>query len=230
MRSPRPGGHLGYGFGRLYTASRPRRVTAWTVVVAVLALHGCAHPSVRHAVAAAPEPVARAHLAAIDFAPISSSRQSLIIPLPEATHWSVDDATTPWLVARDSASDSALQARSWSAPLRVRPEDCETQVRLWRPKTPPDHGAGIVDRRRLSAPPGYAGKLVVGDRRLPSGAIEGYALLFSASIGRCVALVYTTQARGAGDADAVAQRLAVMVGGSLTKVRLHRIEDRVRLR
>jgi hypothetical protein len=204
---------------------------AWRRALLVAATFGfaaCARTSVEPAASPAPEPTAHARLDAVAFAPVSSSRQSLVIPLPQASRWSVDDSSTPWLVARDRASASELRARGWSAALRARPGDCERQVRLWRPETPPSTGATIVDRRRLGVPAGYESDLVVGVHRSPTGAVEGYALLFGASIGRCIAVVYTTYALGAGDADAVAQRLAVIVDGSLTQLRLHGIEDRVR--
>ena len=80
-------------------------------------------------------------------------------------------------------------------------------------------------RRPLRAPAGFNGTVTVGVLPIPAG-LEGYALAFGASVGRCYAAVFTTRAEGAGSEETLGRRLALIVDGVLSRVHLRSVEDR----
>jgi hypothetical protein len=167
-------------------------------------------------------------LPASGWGPVTSLRFSLVLKLPDRHSWQVDDQTSRWLTLRHRPSDSELRVRTWAAARLVRPEECEQQARLWRPEIPDPGGHTALDQRRLDKPSGYTTRAVAGVRPLGhTGELEGFALAFGATIGRCYAFVYTTRARGAGADNAIADRLAVVMDGILPAVQARSIADRV---
>ncbi len=173
-----------------------------------------------------PAPIARVGISATRWERVVSRRFSLSVPLPERSAWRVDDASTPWFVARHAPSDSQLLARTWAAPRLVRPSECEQQARLWRPDLPAPSPDTEVDRRVLHVPDGFQTDLIVAVQAGKTG-IEGFVLGFGAAIGRCYAVVYTTSAQGRDAQGAVGRRLAIAVDGVVARIGLLSIEDRV---
>jgi hypothetical protein len=157
---------------------------------------------------------------------VTSTRQSLTLILPKRGEWDVvDEAREPWLVLSHRGTGSELRARTWLAPRLVTAADCEKQARLWRPQIPEVVEDAVV-RRELRAPEGYSGQVVVGV--LPAGdALEGYAVAFGASVGRCYAAIFTTRTSGPGSDHTLGKRLALVTDGVIERVRARSIEDRV---
>jgi hypothetical protein len=119
-------------------------------------------------------------------------------------------------------------ARVWRAARLVRREDCEAQARLWRPAIPKTSDDAMMERRAMTAPAGFSGELVVGVAPLPaSSEIQGFALMFAASVGRCFALVYTTAAAGAGADAALGRRLQIVADEIVPRARLRSIDERI---
>lgn len=166
-------------------------------------------------------------MSATGWSDVASRRFFVAIPLPERRSWRVDDSTTPWLVARQPASSSELLARTWTAQRLVRPAECERQARLWRPDLPAPSDDTTVDARTIAVPADYQTQLVVAVQP-HAGGIDGFALAFGATVGRCYALVYSTSAKGPGAETAVGRRLAIIVDGVISRVHGLRIEDRLR--
>jgi hypothetical protein len=157
---------------------------------------------------------------------VHSVRTSLELTLPNRAHWSIDDEHERWFVARHPATASELRLRTWVAPRIVTAEDCERQARLWRRQIPSIDEESIVTRVPLTAPRGFRGNVSVVVSPDQSGAIVGAAIGFGASVGRCYAVVFTTQEKGDGAEDRLARRLERIVDDVLTTVRVLDVEDR----
>lgn len=172
--------------------------------------------------------VSRPHTPAHESHPtrVRSVRTSLELTLPNRAHWTVDDEHERWLVARHPATSSELRLRTWVAPRIVTAEDCERQARLWRRQIPLTDEQSIVTRLPLTAPRAYRGDLSVLVSPDQSGSIVGAVIGFGASVGRCYAVVFTTQDKGDGAEDRLARRLERIVDDVLTTVRVLDVEDR----
>jgi hypothetical protein len=200
------------------------------VLLAIVAAAGCAlsPPAAGPATAAAPQrPEPKLVPSELDdtaWADVASRRQSLVVRLPMRATWRVTDDDEPWFLALHAGTGSELRLRTWLAPRQVRPEECQAQARLWRPSIPPIDDEAVV-RRRLRAPSDFSGEIVVGVAPGESG-LEGHALAFGASVGRCYAAVFTTRVSGPGSEEALGRRLVLIVDGVIGRVRVLGVEDR----
>jgi hypothetical protein len=95
------------------------------------------------------------------------------------------------------------------------------------PSLPDPAEESAVVHRSLRAPTGYHGALVAGVR-LPAGdgTLEGFALAFGATVGRCYAAVFETRASGAGAEQRIGRRLGVVVSGVLERIEARVVDDR----
>jgi len=155
-----------------------------------------------------------------------SRRFALGVPLPERARWSVDDARAPWLVAVHPESRSELRLRTWKAARRVLPSECEAQVRLWRPTLPPIIEETSILEQRIDAPPGYVTELHVGVRNA-AGGVEGFAMAFGATVGRCFCALFTTRASGSEAEQVLGARLSLLADGTFPRIVERTIDDRV---
>ncbi len=178
-----------------------------------------------------PLPPATPELEAKDWGEARSARYSLVVLLPERASWQIDDEHESWFTARHGASQSELALRTWRGSRVGKREECEAQVRLWRPTLPdPEREPEtVMESRPIPVPEGYDTMLTLGARRTKgTDEIEGFAIAIGHDVGSCFAGVYRTLARGSGAEDAVAARLALIADGSLSRVRRLGVEDRVR--
>lgn len=146
-----------------------------------------------------------------------SRRFGLVLPLPEAAAWQIDDRGSQWLVATHAATVSELAVRMWQEDEIVNRDRCEARARGWR-QLPPADDIEIVRRDRLPFPPEYDTAVSVGVVAPKPGApLTGVALAFGGWAHGCFAFVYRTTAAGPGAEMAIAARLAAMVDGTLAK-------------
>jgi hypothetical protein len=202
---------------------------ALLIAIGLIVSFGCGPkaPEPRAVERRAPPPAPRFGASDLDdagWAEVESRRQSLVVRLPQRDAWRLDDRQ-PWFLARHPGTGSELKLRTWLAPRLVRPEECEDQARLWLRSIPASHPEAVV-RRRLRAPAGFSGELVVGVEPGNEG-LEGHALAFGAGVGRCYAAVFTTRVSGTGSEDALGRRLVLIVEGVLERVQERKIEDRI---
>jgi hypothetical protein len=87
------------------------------------------------------------------------------------------------------------------------------------------HDEEVVERRRMTAPPGFTGEVVVAVREV-GRELHGYAELASAGIGRCLVALFRTVTRGKGREQELGRRLAVIVDNAFDRARTRAIEDR----
>jgi hypothetical protein len=161
-------------------------------------------------------PVAADPLAAgARFGSYRSARFNLVLPLPDAREWRIDDRGERWLSATHAASSSTLLLRTWREDEVVRRASCEERARLWR-KLPERSGSRLLEARPLAMPSEH--DTIAEVRLRPSTKTEpaeGFVLAFGGWARRCFAFVFVTRAPSE---SAVAERLATMMDGSLTRI------------
>lgn len=187
-------------------------------------------PTSAPAPSAAPPPAGSgAELPSTGWGSARSARQSVELSLPDRDGWHVDDAATAWFSARHPVTRSELLLRTWRAARTVKRDECEAQARLWRPSIPPAPEESVIERRMVAAPEGWSTELVVGVGPAPTpGELQGFALAFGVTVGRCYALLYTTLDSGRGAEVTIARRLGVIADEVVPSVRFLSIDDRVR--
>jgi len=146
------------------------------------------------------------------FAPVVSRRQQIRLYLPDRGGWRQRHERSSFLVLVHPDSHSRLVVRVWREPENMNRARCEAQARLAREL--PVRGQR-VDRAELDVPRGFDTVVDTGvvdtglHDTLADRPTAGYLLAFGASVKRCVALVFTTEAMGSGAERAVGERLAV---------------------
>ncbi|WP_437996638.1 hypothetical protein WMF26_37405 [Sorangium sp. So ce185] len=151
-----------------------------------------------------------------------SERFDLLLPLPDARGFRVEDGEGPWLVATHAASSTSLLVRTWREDGRASRAACEARARLWRDLPRPDQSLTAVERR-IDVPEGFDTVVAIGVADAPPGApIDGFAVAFGGSGRRCFAFVAETRAAGPSAERLVGERLASVVEISLGGLRLVR--------
>jgi hypothetical protein len=112
----------------------------------------------------------------------------------------------------------------------VRPEQCEEQARLWLPELPGAAPETRLDERRVSSPDGYATRLLVGVQPGDGEHIEGFVLAFGATVHRCLALLFSTDATGPRATEEVGHRLRMVADDVFGRAEIRSVDDRVRTR
>ncbi len=162
----------------------------------------------------------------------SSGWDTLVAPrfllrfrLPDAARWRVDEKATTWFAAEHAPSESTLVLRAWRADEAVNGRDCEASARaLGADRIPQPTPESLVDMIDLGKPDGYDTQVIVGVREVPDG-IEGYSLAFGAKARRCLAVIFTTRARGPGAEMAIGQRLVLFSDRVLPSLEAYQIGD-----
>jgi hypothetical protein len=211
-------------------AGRPRRRASVVGVCCGMAVIGCAPP---------PEPPRRAEAASsagvgelsAGWGRIEATGQGLELDLPDADGWRHDGRDARSFVAVHAATRSRLLVRAWGADAAARPEDCERALRQLRPELPVLAPEQRVEERALRVAGDHAARLVAGVLPSPgsTSALAGHALLFASDGRRCLALVYSTSAKGEAAPRIIGERLAVMTRVTLEGVRRLDIDQRVQM-
>jgi hypothetical protein len=193
-----------------------------------IALAGCAavHPA---SPAARPPATHSESPSAFDGLPSGRVRtRSLELPLelalPERKGWLIQDGPL-WFVARHAATRSELAVRSWRAARLVSRSACDQQARLNRQEIPTLAEESIVERRAVAIPSGFDGELTVGVVARAAG-LRGYVYLVSASVGQCVAALFSTEVDAPASEAEVAGRLQLAVSEIFEQVRTRAIDER----
>ena len=109
--------------------------------------------------------------------------------------------------------------RLWRDENRMTRETCEARARSWR-NLPSIEGADLLEEKPLDVPPGFDTNVRVALMTDEAhGSLFGFALAFGGLAHKCFAYVYVTKAEGRGADVKVADRLAKIVAGSLSKIR-----------
>jgi hypothetical protein len=162
-----------------------------------------------------------------DFGLVEAAGQGVLLPLPDADAWRRDPRETRTWVARHPATQSRLIVRTFRADGVARGEDCERQMRLWRPDLPVLPPEARAETRRLRLDGDLAGELLTAADG-PAHAVTGHALLFASDGRQCLCLVFSTSAEGDGAASTVGARLASVARVSFERARRIPIEADVR--
>ncbi|MBN2197566.1 MAG: hypothetical protein JW751_32605 [Polyangiaceae bacterium] len=154
--------------------------------------------------------------------------EGLVLNLPDAGGWSKGSPAGPGFHAVHRATRSVFRLRTWAAVRSVTPAECAERARLFWPELPTEGDPGLVDSRPLVSPPGYRGRLVVVVEPAGPATLDGRLGAVGASLGRCLAVYFQTRAGGTGAELAVAESLALVASGTVDRLDLIRIEDRLR--
>jgi hypothetical protein len=146
-----------------------------------------------------------------------SKRFGFRLPLPNGEAWKIDDHTSKWLEAKEPAESSTLLVRVWRDENRMTRDKCEATARSLR-QLPKREGAEIVDSQRIDLPAGFDTQLDVALMDDTKGGFFGFVLAFGGLGRRCFAYVYATHTAGPGADQAVGDRLAKIVEGSLRAI------------
>ncbi|MDC3952990.1 hypothetical protein KEG38_04000 [Polyangium jinanense] len=166
---------------------------------------------------AAPKPAPDAIAAASSFTTFTSARFDLSLPLPDGSAFRVDDRTERWLVARHEATSSVLLVRTWREDEVGSRARCEARARTWR-DLPSRDGRRLVSASHIAVPPDHDTlvEVLLGPHSTNGEPTDGFVLAFGGWAKKCFAYVFATR-----DANerVVMERLAVMVDGSLRRMR-----------
>jgi hypothetical protein len=147
--------------------------------------------------------------------------------LPDAAAWQISDDEHSGFRARHSATASELFVHGWRSDAWSRHESCEAQARA-RGATLPELGAARIEHRRLALARDY--ELWLDAAVQPGTGAEGltgYAIAFGGDGVRCLAVVFSTQASGAGAEQELGERLGIIIQTVFVRLRLRSIDDRV---
>jgi hypothetical protein len=162
-----------------------------------------------------------------DFGLVEATGQGILMPLPDADGWRRDPRETRTWVARHTATQSRLLVRTFRADGVARAEDCERQMRLWRPDLPVLPPDARAETRRVRLDGDFAGELLTAAEG-PAHVVTGHAQLFASDGRQCLCLVFSTAAEGESAASVVGARLASVARVSFERARRIPIEANVR--
>jgi hypothetical protein len=188
-----------------------RRLLVCLVAASSFGICACTHVVEPATPAAArPEPLASGFDGTLRT--IEARGQGLELTLPDASGWRHDPRQRATWVATHAATGSVLVARTWRADTISRPEDCEREMRLWRPDLPVLRSEERFESRQLSLAGGYVASFTSGARSTaaPGRLVLGHAQLFASDGRSCMCLAFSTSAEGADAARAIGERLALV--------------------
>lgn len=163
-----------------------------------------------------------------DFFDVAGTRTPVVVPLPKAGNWQIDDQRSPWWVASNAQLELKLEAKLWSERRAVAPDECLIDLRRWRDGFGQLKGANPVESQVEMVPAGFDSRLTVsvgrGDQNPSDGAV---ILLVGADISRCFAFVASLEPRKPISQSELLARVALVTEAILPKIRLRAIEQRV---
>lgn len=163
-----------------------------------------------------------------DFGLVEATGQGILLSLPDADGWRRDARETRTWVARHAATESRLLVRTFRADGVARWDDCERQMRLWRPDLPVLAAEARADTRRLRLDGDFSGQLLTTAAEGPAHAVTGHAMLFASDGRQCLCLAFSTSAEGSSAASIVGARLASVARLSFERARRIPIDANVR--
>jgi hypothetical protein len=162
-----------------------------------------------------------------DFFDVAGTRTPVIVPLPKAGNWQIDDQRTPWWVASNTELSLKLEAKLWPEGRRVTPDECLVDLRRWRSDWGQTQGVNPVESRAEKVPAGFDSRLTV-TAGTESKPIHGaYILLIGADIGRCFAFLAAIEPTEPMTQSEVLARAALVTEAILPKIRVRAIEGRI---
>ena len=161
-----------------------------------------------------------------DFEEVSGERTPVLVALPKAGQWQVDDQKTTGWVATNTTLGMRVEARLWPERRLVTWQDCLVDLGRWRTITPVD--SNTLQSKDVNLPAGFTSHLFVHvTDRNPMKSRTGTVTLVGADVSRCVAFWTTVQVPGTSNDDELLARVALITEGVLPRFRLRSIEERI---
>jgi hypothetical protein len=162
-----------------------------------------------------------------DFFDVAGTRTPIVVTLPQAGSWQIDDQHTTWWVASNSELDLRLEAKLWSERRLVTPEECLTDLHRWRGTAQETLEASPVESRVARLPEGFDSRLTVTLNRFgPDPKERAVVLLVGADISRCFGVVAKLEPQKPISQNELLARIALVTEGILPKIRVRTIEQR----
>ena len=159
---------------------------------------------------------------------MAGTRTPVVVPLPKAGSWQIDDQHTPWWVASNAPLALKLRARLWPERRQVAPEECLSDLNRWRGTSGQIQRANPVESQTRAVPDGFDARLTVTTGKFDKREIEGAVIvLVGADISRCFALVAEIEPTEAISQNELLARAALVTEGIVPKIRLRAIEQRI---
>lgn len=163
-----------------------------------------------------------------DFFDVAGTRTPIVVPLPKAGSWQIDDQRSPWWVASNTQLELKLEAKLWTERRRVTPDECLSDLRRWRGDLGQNQGANPIESRVENVPKGFDSRLTVSMGRDDQKPIEGAViLLVGADISRCFAFMASLEPAEPISQNELLARVALVTEAILPKIRLRTIEQRI---
>jgi hypothetical protein len=171
-----------------------------------------------------------------DFYDGVGTRTPIVLPLPKAGSWQIDDQSTPWWVATNSTLELKLEARLWPERRQVTPEECLSDLQRWRSNLDLSQRANPVQSQTKAVPEGFDSRLTLTTGKLPPGKQGGLAaggheaafiFLVGADVSRCFAFLAEIEPAQAVSQDELMTRAALVTEAIIPKIRLRAIEQRI---
>ena len=163
-----------------------------------------------------------------DFFDVAGTRTPVIVPLPKAGSWQIDDQHTPWWVASNTTLELKLEARLWPERRRVTPEECSSDVRRWRGTLGQAERTNPVESQVKAVPEGFDSRLTLTTGKFDKQQNEGAVIvLVGADISRCFAFIAEIAPVQAISQNELLARAALVTEAIVPKIRLRAIEQRI---
>ncbi len=162
-----------------------------------------------------------------DFYDGVGTRTPVVLPLPKAGTWQIDDQSTPWWVATNSTLELKLEARLWPERRRVTPEECLSDLQRWRRgNLDLSQRANPVQSQTRAVPEGFDSRLTLSTSNL-GGREAVFIVLVGADVSRCFAFLAEVEPAQPVSQDEIMTRAALITEAIIPKIRLRAIEQRI---
>lgn len=163
-----------------------------------------------------------------EFEEVSGERTPILVSLPKAGHWQVEDQKTTWWVATNAELGMSLEAKLWPERRLVTWQDCLEDLGRWRNVSGQSMLSNSFQSRDIRGPSGFSSHLLVtvskGSQAHDHG---GTAVLIGADIAHCFAVWASVETRDKSNEDELLARMALVTEGILPKIRLRSVEQRI---
>jgi hypothetical protein len=163
-----------------------------------------------------------------EFEEVSGERTPVLVSLPKAGHWQVEDQKTTWWVAANAELGMSLEAKLWPERRLVTWQDCLEDLGRWRNVSGQSMVSNALQSRDMKGPSGFSSHLLVTvNKGSQAHDRTGTAVLVGADIARCFAFWVSIETRNQSNEDELLARMALVTEGILPKIRLRSVEQRI---
>jgi len=163
-----------------------------------------------------------------EFDEVSGERTPVLVSLPKAGHWQLEDQKTTWWVATNAELGMSIEAKLWPERRLVTWQDCLEDLGRWRNVSWQSMVSNALQSRDIRGPSGFSSHLLVTVSKVSQAHDRtGTAVLVGADIARCFAFWASIETQVNSNEDELLARMALVTEGILPKIRLRSVEQRI---